>query len=53
MGTFIFLGIGGIAAFGVIYYLKILKPKQEREYSGESNEDTDEYEDIPEGEDSE
>jgi len=54
MGRFIFLGIGGAVAFGVIYYLKILKPKQEREmYGGESNEDTDEYEDIPEGEDSE
>jgi len=54
MGRFIFLGIGGAVAFGVIYYLKILKPKQEREmYGGESNEDADEYEDIPEGEDSE
>jgi len=55
MGTFIFLAIGGAGVFGVIYYLKILKPKQEREMYGgdEGNEDADEYEDIPEGEDNE
>ena len=53
MGTFIFLGIGGAGAFGVIYYLKILKPKQEQEmYGGENDADAeaeaDEYEDVDE-----
>ena len=50
MGLFIFLIIAGAGAFGVIYYLKILKPKQEREmYGGESDDDDlDDYEDIGE-----
>ncbi|MCL2604149.1 MAG: DUF4366 domain-containing protein [Defluviitaleaceae bacterium] len=48
-GTFIFLLIAGAGAFGVIYYLKILKPKREREMYG-SNEDEspkgDDFEDV-------
>lgn len=50
MGTFIFLLIAGGGAFGVIYYIKILKPKKEREmYGGDDGyEDDDEYEDVDE-----
>ena len=46
-GMFIFLGIVGAGAFGVIYYLKILKPKKEREMYGDGgDEEADEYEDV-------
>jgi len=51
-GLYIFLLIAGGGAFGVIYYLKILKPKQEREMYGgaedEENEDGDGFEDVDE-----
>ena len=55
MGTFIFLGIGGAAAFGVIYYIKIYKPKQEREMYGDGDNDDggdgdDGFEDLDENE---
>ena len=57
IGLYIFLLIGGGAAFGVIYYLKILKPKQEREMYGgsedEEYEDGDSFEDIDENTDTE
>ena len=43
-GLFIFLAIAGASAFGVVYYLKILKPKKEREMY--SNDDNDEYEET-------
>jgi len=50
IGLYIFLLIGGGAAFGVIYYLKILKPKQEREMYGgaedEEYEEGDGFEDV-------
>lgn len=49
-GLLIFLGIAGVIAFGAIYYLKILKPKKEREMYGagddEEIEETDGFEDI-------
>jgi len=52
MGLFIFMAIAGAGAFGVICYLKILKPRQEREmYSDEGEyEDGDGFEDIDENE---
>jgi ribosomal protein L12E/L44/L45/RPP1/RPP2 len=46
---FIFLAIAGAAGFGVVYYLKIYKPKREREmYGGEDSEETesDDFEDA-------
>jgi hypothetical protein len=46
-GLFIFLAIAGAAAFGVIYYIKILKPKKEREMYGGGNDE--EYEDEGDG----
>ena len=52
LGTFIFLIIAGAGTFGVIYYLKILKPKREREMyggGGDGDEDADEFEDVDEG----
>ncbi|MCL1842899.1 MAG: DUF4366 domain-containing protein [Defluviitaleaceae bacterium] len=55
-GTFIFLFIAGAGAFGVIYYLKILKPKKEREMYGDGGEDyneNDDFEDLDEFETSE
>ena len=53
IGLFIFLAIAGAAAFGVIYYLKILKPKKEREMYGDGSEDeeydeSDSFEDADE-----
>ena len=48
---FIILAIAGAVGFGVIYYLKILKPKREREMYGgddEEYEETDGFEDIGE-----
>ena len=54
-GLLIFLLIAGAGAFGVIYYLKILKPKKEREmYGGDEDDELDEsgdFEDIDDGED--
>ena len=50
-GTFIFLAIAGAGAFGVIYYLKILKPKKEREMYGDGGDgydDDDGFEDVDE-----
>ena len=54
-GKFIFLIIAGAAAFGVIYYLKILKPKKEREMygGGDDEEETDNgdvFEDVDDSE---
>jgi hypothetical protein len=53
-GMYIFLAIAGVAAFGVIYYLKILKPKKEREmYGGGEDgeqEDADAFEDVDDSE---
>lgn len=51
MGMFIFLAIGGAGAFGVIYYLKIVKPRKEREMYGggeEEHDGDDGFEDIDE-----
>ena len=46
-GRFIFLLIFGAGAFGVIYYIKILKPKQEREmYGNEEHDESDDFEDL-------
>ena len=52
MGRFILLAIGGAGAFGVIYYIKILKPKREQEmYGGESDgADDDGFEDLDDSE---
>ena len=52
-GMFIFLLIAGAGAFGVIYYLKILKPKKEREMYGDSGEDYNENDDFEDVDDSE
>jgi len=52
-GMFIFLAIAGAGAFGVIYYLKILKPKKEREMYGGNEEEYDEsdgFEDVSDDE---
>lgn len=53
-GMLIFLLIVGAAAFVVIYYIKIIKPKKEREmYGGDDGEEADEgddFEDIDESE---
>jgi len=53
-GMFIFLAIAGAGAFGVIYYLKIFKPKKEREMYGNGNdeeyEEADGFEDVDETE---
>ena len=53
VGTFIFLLIAGAGAFGVIYYLKILKPKKEREMYGDGGEDYNENDDFEDVDDSE
>jgi hypothetical protein len=48
-GMFIFLAIAGAGAFGAIYYIKILKPKKEREMYGDSGEEDaegDDFEDV-------
>jgi hypothetical protein len=50
---FIFLAIAGAGGFGVIYYLKIFKPKREREMYGDGDEEyeeTDSFEEIEEAE---
>lgn len=55
-GRLIFLGIAGAGAFGVIYYLKIYKPKKEREMYGGGDEETaegDAFEDVDETENAE
>jgi hypothetical protein len=54
-GMYIFLLIAGAGAFGLIYYIKILKPKKEREMYGgdEQYEEDDGFEDIEDGEDNE
>jgi hypothetical protein len=47
------MAIAGAAAFGVIYYLKILKPKKEREMYGGDDEEYDgsnDFEDIDDSE---
>ena len=51
-GLYIFLLIAGVGAFGAVYYLKILKPKKEREMyadDGEYEED-DGFEDVDDSE---
>jgi len=48
-GIFIFLAIAGAGAFGAIYYLKVHKPKKDREMYGDGGNE-DEYEDLGEGE---
>ena len=53
-GLFILLAIAGAGGFGVIYYLKIFKPKREREmYGGEDEEygEADGFEDVEETDD--
>ena len=54
-GRFIFLAVAGAGAFGVVYYLKILKPKREREMYGgeEEHAEGDDFEDIDDTDDGE
>ena len=60
VGLYIFLAVAGAAAFGVIYYLKVFKPKQEREMYGDGDEvepeksaESDDFEDVDESEETE
>ena len=51
VGLYIFLAIAGVAGFGILFYLKVLKPKKDREtYIREYNEETtaqgDDFEDV-------
>ena len=54
-GMYIFLLIAGVGAFGAVYYLKILKPKKEREMYAEDEEyeEDDGFEDVDENENDE
>jgi len=47
-GMFIFMAIAGAVAFGVMYYMKIVKPKQEREMYSTDEEyaEGDDFEDV-------
>jgi hypothetical protein len=54
---FIFLAIAGAGGFGIVYYLKIYKPKKEREMYGGGEEteetETDNFEDADDADDKE